>query len=225
MHRLYILPLVLLLVLRGPPQARAQGAPAGQAFTSEAIDRGVFKEGEVRRFEGHFLSWRVVCDEVPRIKQRFCSLFTAGADAAGRPVTVLTVSTSDEGRPAAMIRLPHGVSIKRGLEVLTGPPAGNAPPPARRARLKQPLKEKAAVLKLGFPSCDAQGCITLWNLTPKQIAALSSGGTLRIKFTTLRSRYLWMTPPTGWQVAQEEAVIDGAGFGDAIKATAGNSPQ
>ena len=219
MHRLYFLPLVLLLALRGPPPASAQRAPASP-FTSEAIDRGVFKEGEVRRLEGHFLSWRVVCDEVPRIKQRFCSLFTAGADAAGRPVTGLTVSTSDEGRPAAMIRLPHGVSIKRGLEVLTGPPAGNAPPPA-----KQPLKEKAAVLKLAFPSCDAQGCITLWNLTPKQIAALSSGGTLRIKFTTLRSRYLWMTPPTGWQVAQEEAVIDGAGFGDAIKATTSNSPQ
>ena len=167
MHRLYFLPLVLLLALRGPPPASAQQAPASP-FTSEAIDRGVFKEGEVRRLEGHFLSWRVVCDEVPRIKQRFCSLFTAGADAAGRPVTGLTVSTSDEGRPAAMIRLPHGVSIKRGLEVLTGPPAGNAPPPA-----KQPLKEKAAVLKLAFPSCDAQGCITLWNLTPKQIAALS----------------------------------------------------
>ena len=110
-----------------PAPLRAQPAQAGpSAFATEAIDRGVFKEGEVRRLEGHFRSWRIVCDEVVRLKQRFCSLSTIGADAAGRPVAGLIVSTSDEGRPAALIHLPHGVALSQGVEVVAGPPAGSA---------------------------------------------------------------------------------------------------
>ena len=54
MHRLYVLPLVLLFALRGPRRPSARRAPASP-FTSEAIDTGIFKEGEVERLEGHFL--------------------------------------------------------------------------------------------------------------------------------------------------------------------------
>ena len=150
-----------------PAPLRAQPAQAGpSAFATEAIDRGVFKEGEVRRLEGRFRSWRIVCDEVVRLKQRFCSLSTIGADAAGLPVAGLIVSTSDEGRPAALIHLPHGVALSQGVEVVAGPPAGSAAlrekAPGGGKSAGKPRRSEAA-LKLAFPSCDAQGCMTLWN--------------------------------------------------------------
>ncbi len=211
-----------------PAPLRAQPAQAGpSAFATEAIDRGVFKEGEVRRLEGRFRSWRIVCDEVVRLKQRFCSLSTIGADAAGRPVAGLIVSTSDEGRPAALIHLPHGVALSQGVEVVAGPPAGSAAlrekAPGGGKSAGKPRRSEAA-LKLAFPSCDAQGCMTLWNLTPAQIGALQAGGTLRIRYSMLPARSFWLTPRAARPPSPMGIVVDGAGFADAIRASASNGP-
>jgi invasion protein IalB len=212
-----------------PLASRAQPAqPGSSPFASEAIDRSVFREGEVRRFEGHFKSWRVVCDEVPRLKQRFCSLSTMGADAAGRPVAALIVSTSDEGRPAALIHLPHGVALRQGLEVVAGPPALSAElqekAPGKEKRAAKPREKPGAALKLTFPSCDAQGCMTLWNLTPAQIDALQAGTMLRMRFSMVPARNFWVTPQASRAPFPVNIVVDGAGFGDAIKASSSNAP-
>jgi invasion protein IalB len=213
------------------PPSRAQPAQAGPSpFATEAIDRSVFREGEVRRFEGHFKSWRVVCDEVARLKQRFCSLSTMGADAAGRPVAALIVSTSDEGRPAALIHLPHGVALRQGLEVVAGPPAWSAEhqekAPGKEKRAAKPKEKPGEALKLTFPSCDAQGCMTLWNLTPAQISALQAGSTLQIRFSMVPARNFWLTPQAGRAPSPVSVVVDGAGFGDAVRASSSyGSPQ
>jgi invasion protein IalB len=224
MLRRYVFLFCLAVLLSAPVPSHAQRGQAGpSAFATEAIDRSVFKEGEVRRLEGHFRSWRVVCDEVIRLKQRFCSLSAMGADAAGRPVAGLIVSTSDEGRPAALIHLQHGVALNRGLEVLAGPPAGDASlkekVPDKEQRAAKPKEKAGAALKLAFPSCDAQGCMTLWNLTPAQIGALQAGNTLRIRFSMVPARNFWLTPSAGRQASPVGIVAGGAGFGDAIRAS------
>ena len=94
------------------------------------------------------------------------------------PVAGLIVSTSDEGRPAALIHLPHGVALSQGVEVVAGPPAGSAAlrekAPGGGKSAGKP-RQNAAALKLAFPSCDAQGCMTLWNLTPGANRRASGG--------------------------------------------------
>ena len=221
----------LAALMLAPLPSRAEPAQAGSSpFATEAIDRSVFKEGEVRRFEGRFKSWRVVCDEVVRLKQRFCSLSTVGADAAGRPVAALIVSTSDEGRPAALIHLPHGVALSQGLEVAAGLPARSAEHqekvPGKEKQAAKPKEKPGAALKLTFPSCDAQGCMTLWNLTPAQIGALQAGAPLRIRFAMAPARNFWLTPQAAQAPSPVNIVVDGAGFGDAIRASSSyGSPQ
>lgn len=175
-------------------------------YATPAIDYNLFREGEVRRLKGDFKDWTATCDEVPRIKRRFCSLFAQGKNEAGQALLHVTVSTSDDGRPAAMIRLPFGVRLKNSIEV-RAVPAGKAK--------QRPEPET----RLSVVNCDPQSCMTLWSLTQGQLVALNTGGEIRIRYSMPKQSFSWPIAPPRQNDAVIEAIIKGDGFHDAILAT------
>jgi hypothetical protein len=203
-------------------QPPAQTPPAS-TFVSPAIDKSIFREGEVQRVSGDFQSWRVVCDVVPRLNQRFCSLFGTGKDQGGRPLVRLVVTTSDDGQPAALLHLPASVGVKSVVEITAVP----AP-----AQIQSNLKAKAASKKdnkkdnkkgggpqrLVVVSCDSKSCMTLWKLSPEQIGALNAAGTLHIHFSVMPTPNAGQWVPVNTPLPAE-AVIEGTGFAAAVNAS------
>lgn len=182
-------------------------------YAAPAINRDVFKEGAVRRMEGRFENWRVVCDEVTAERRRFCSLFGSGKTADGSMVGDIVVTTTREGRPAAMLHLPYGVALRAGLTVAATP--GSSATGSRRDKNNRPVK-------LVFVLCDTQGCMTLWPLTAAQLNALMTGGSLTVRFKSMTvTRMAGPTPVLGG-AAEREMAISGLGFSDAVKASLAN---
>jgi len=200
---------VVFLCLASTPveTGRAQGA---ERFASPAIDHSVFKEGEVRRLRGAFKEWEAVCDEIPRLKQRFCSLFGQGKDKEGRVQLSIVVTTSDDGVPAAMLRLPLAVLRQQGVEVSAAPVAA--------ANKGDKAKRPEAPTRLRIVDCDAVACTTVLRLNPGFVAALSSGGALGVHFALPRQEEA--AAPGGAGAPQAvDATISGSGFAEAITAT------
>lgn len=197
---------VLFLASASVEAGRAQSA---EQFASPAIDRSVFKEGEVRRLRGEFKEWEAVCDEIPRLKQRFCSLFGQGKDKDGRTQLSIVVTTSDDGVPAAMLRLPLAVIRQQGVEVSAAPVVA--------ANKGDKAKRPEAPVRLRIVDCDSVACTTVLRLTPGFVAALSSGGGLGVRFALPRQE---AAAPGGASVPQAiDATISGSGFAEAITAT------
>jgi invasion protein IalB len=184
-------------------------ALAGEEYlATPAIDRTIYRDGQVRRSGATFGPWSVVCDEVVRLRQRFCSLETLGRDAAGAARVGLTVSTADDGKPAALLRLPFGVLLRDGVEVSVSP---GAPPPKGRA---QPIDPP---MRLQVVTCDSKACLTAWSLTASQLAALNGAGAIKFRFRALAADRLGMN--LAQSAAPVEATISCLGFADAVQAT------
>ncbi len=175
---------------------------ASEGFASKAIDTELFKEGEVRRVTAQYNNWQVVCDEIIRQKKRFCSLSSIGKDANGKNSISIIVSTSDDGSPAALIRLPFGISLRDGVELIT--------PKAKNIKLQN-------TTKLIVPHCDAQGCMTILSLKPPQIEALNRGDALHVQFSMVQSPNIWREGSINHRTIVVDAVIDGTGFKQAIE--------
>lgn len=192
--------------LAGSPQLDSQ-------YAGPAINRDVFKEGAVRRTEASFSNWRVVCDEVTAERRRFCSLFGSGQSADGKTMGAIVVTTTREGRPAAMLHLPYGVALRSGLTITATP--GAAAANARRDKNNRPTK-------LIFVLCDTQGCMTLWPLTAAQLNALMTGGTLTVRFQSMTLARIAGPTPVLAGAAEREMAISGLGFSEAVKASLAN---
>jgi invasion protein IalB len=147
------------------------------------------------------------------LKQRFCSLFGEARTASGQTVAELTVSTADDGRPAALLRLPLGVRLARGVDV-----AAVSAPQGFGADRPGPQK-RASPLRLRLLRCDAQGCMTLLPLTPRDIAVLDAGGGLSLRFVYASERPAWPALRSAADDVSVTARIDGAGFHDAVAAS------
>jgi invasion protein IalB len=190
--------------------ALGQAAGAPSSYVGPAIDRDAFREGEVRRLEGSFQNWRVVCDEVPRLRQRFCSMFGEGRDQDGRSAATIVVTTSEEGRPAAVLRLPHGLALQRGVQILAAQSS---------SKDKMPAASKQET-KLAVVDCGVGGCMTLWPLSATEIGALNKGGSLRVRFWSIRpTTNLWSIERLERLFVPVELVVAGAGFADGVKAS------
>lgn len=179
-------------------------------LTSPAIDPTMFRDGELRRSVKDFGGWSAVCDEVPRLRQRFCSLKTMLRDTERRMIAELIVSTGDNGRPAALLRVRIGAHIGAGarLRIETGAqPSGKKAPPRPDRRLD-------------FVSCDARACSAVWSLAADEIKALNAGASVRIRVTQVRA-----LSPLAPNIASPErltlieAVAAGAGFSQAVAST------
>jgi len=161
-------------------------ADPGQSTTSVAIDPSLFREGAIKRFSGTHDGWTYVCDEVAKMKKRFCSLRTTARDSTGKVVAALTVSTGEDGRPAALLRMAAASFNEAGIEVtgLLGE-AGGADPAPLKTGAKPVAKAKAPLaVKVHPASCKAEVCDLIWTLPADHIAALSGGAGLQLRYTT-----------------------------------------
>jgi hypothetical protein len=194
-------------------------APISEKFVSPAIDRNIFRESEVKRFGGEFGAWRFVCDEIPKLKKRSCSLFGLGRDADGRILLEIVFSTNDEGQPAAVARIPAEVSRSRDIEVFMSPLEPKQKDVARRKK-ERPI----ATTRLRVVSCESSGCLTLWAVTPDQIAGLSSGGSLHVRYFVSKNTADGAPVKKHSEAVAVDLAIDGSGFADAVKASMASSP-
>ena len=174
-------------------------------MSSPAIDRDMFRAGEVTRIERDFAGWRMVCDEVKKLRQRFCSLRSLAFDARGKAVASIVVSTGDNGRPAALITLPLGITLgKKVLMTSAG------------------IKGRAAPVKLDFNPllCTTEGCKIIWSLTPADIDALRGGANFHLAFAATPALHDFPGPVlVQWNARVVAGRIAGAGFDAAIAAS------
>ena len=194
-----------------PGRCAAFEAP-DSGLTSPMVDASLFRDGEVRRLSGAFGGWRVVCDEIPKLKQRYCSLKTAIVAEGTRIVGVIDVSTGDNGQPAALVRLPLGLLVQPGLDIrFAASDAAQKP----GGRPQAPLVRHLSIL-----TCDRQACFALWTLTAAEIAGLRQEKPIAVRFqmATMAAGALpsldRLNPPTS-----VEASVLPAGFASAIKAS------
>jgi invasion protein IalB len=189
-------------------------------LASPAVDRNLYRDGEVLRTEGHYgpagaKGWSLVCDEIPRLKQRYCNIITSAGGiggVAGSGAVSLILSSSDDGHPAALMYLPLGIKLADGVTISVVMPDG-APHRGNKASALAGAKMKLAIV-----TCDRRVCSTLWNLTREQLAALNSGGKIKIGYSWSFSQSSW-SGISSVASAPVEAVVDGAGFADAVSAS------
>lgn len=194
MRRSRALPASLLAVMGLAPMPQ----PRAASLASAPIDAALFRDGEVHRSQAAYDRWTLVCDAIPRLGHRFCSLKAAPA-TLGTATLDLTVSTGDDGRPAALVRLPFGLSLPFGVRVKAlGPGAAEA---ERR---------------IGVALCSAASCEAVWTLSAGDLAALKSGAGLRLTVQGWR-----FAPGAGRGATPRPATttVGGSGFAAAIAAS------
>ena len=194
------------ILLFAPPVLNAEESP----LASAAVDYTLYREGEVTRATAAFGGWTVVCDEIRRLHQRFCSLKTALRDAEDHSIAEITVSTGDNGRPAALIRIALGSYIGKGLRLWVEPVA--APKDKNPPRLPEH--------QLDLITCDTKGCTAIWSLLPAEIAALNQGASIHLRLTRVKSLSL-LTPVIAApeRLTAIEGAASGFGFSQAVAST------
>ena len=202
---------IAALLLIAVSESHAQSLPT--PLTSPAIDPTIYRDGEVRRFSSQHGVWGVVCDEVTRLKQRFCSLRTILAGAEGTVVADVTISTGQDGRPAGLLRIAAPLVRGGNLEITTQP-ASSKPELAAKGK-SMPVPSSPAKTTLKPVNCDERACTVIWTLRAEQIAALNDGRSLSllavagVDFETL-ANFTAIKPRT---VALR---LTGVGFKDAV---------
>lgn len=159
--------------------AEAQTSARASPFSSAPVDRRLYREDAVRRISLRAGGWQADCDEIIPLKRRYCSLSTAMVDQRGGIAARLAVSTGDDGRPAMLLRLPHGLILSRPAQLSSTPARG-----------------KVSQRRLKPVSCDAQGCTLIWRPQNGELAALRSGGSLEVIYWRWRAGALARLPIT-----------------------------
>lgn len=213
--------------------ANAEGRPVTQGFSTAAVDRELFRDGEVRRRNERFAAWSLDCDEIPRLGQRYCSLRSMARDATGLAIAEFTLSTDENGKPAALIGLPFGidlaspVAIEAAHSMVLGQPsaglAASARTIAKSGKRTGAAKGAVATAILRFtvrPAvCDRSGCQIVLALKPADIAALRAGTGLKIRFTASGRDGRGFTVRSDAPSRPIEGVIVSEGFGEALEAS------
>ena len=197
------------------------------ALTSIAIDPALFREGAIKRFSGTYEAWNYVCDEVAKMKKRFCSLRTTVKDGEGKVLAAVTISTGEDGRPAALLRMAATSFDERGIEVWSKDQTASAGLKPIAAETKDKTKPSVktstkvpVAMKLYPAACEGDVCQMVWTLSPDQIGALSSGAGLGLRYTTptpgISSLAAGLTGSRGRPV---EVLVGAAGFAAAVEAS------
>lgn len=195
------LPAAFSVALTAAVPAAAQ--PAG-AVASAPVDPRIFREGQIRRLSGTFGAWTAVCDEIAGLNRRYCSLYAdlRGPGGGAR----MTVSTGDDGRPAALLRAPHGLILSRPIHLRYARQGAVG----AGARFDRPLRPFA---------CDRQGCVIVWTLGAVELERLRRGDALSLHY------FRWRQPPYAsaelasprHHIAQQ-LTVPGRGFAEAVAA-------
>lgn len=214
------------------PQA-AQSPPvpsqaASPALATPGIDAQAFAPGAIRRFDERHEAWTLRCEEIARLRERFCDLSAEG-DGRGFRVS-LVVTTSDRGEPAALLRLPLGVLLTSPIEISTpnsapAPKAGPHEGKRRKARVKphaaraQLNAASSHITRLRVLACDQAGCSTVWPLTRAQMEALSRGEDLQVNFAAMKPVAVRGSLDPWSQTVPLKVTISGKGFAAAVRAS------
>ena len=213
-----LLRVFMIAVCLGGTAGHGQTPPpaASAPLTSVAIDPALFRDGAIQRFSGTLGAWTYVCDEVKQLKQRFCSLRSAVKDKAAAVMAELTISTGEDGRPAALMRMAEGDIGGEGVDIVVNArpnPAGAKP--AAAAKPVEPYKVYPA-------ACERGVCELIWTLTPAHISALNSGAGLIMRY---RARVPNVSALAGGLKPDQpprqtlDAAIDATGFSAAVEAS------
>ena len=193
---------------------------APPTLSTAAIDRSIYRDGEVRRTNGRYAAWGLVCDEVVRLGQRFCSLKADAVDAGGTVIGALTVSTGQDGRPAALLLILPEAGADARVEISSVIPAISPP---RNASVKAPNP----AVKLRPVRCSAQACTLIWTLPRQHIEALNRGDGLKVRYALL-ARPGIATSASGINSTTSimaTGIISAYGFADAVQASMHPTPR
>ncbi len=180
-----------------------------QNITTPAIDASLFREGEVQRVNATFGSWSTVCEEIKRLNQRFCSLKAVMRDKNGQNIAHVTVSTSDNGKPAAIVRVGAGTHIGTGAHIRIEPTS-----------VKGVKKPTIIEHPISFVTCEKAGCNAIWSLTNAEISALNKGAKIHIRIAHIRPfgpLVPVMSSPE--RLTMLEGSVEGNGFAQAVNST------
>lgn len=155
----------------------AHAAEKSPALATPMINPGIYRDGEVQRLKGRFGDWTVTCDEIKSLKQRYCSLRSVALRNDNRGAAVVDLSTGDNGKPAALVHLPLGVSVAYGLDVEVGEASASRPKPTGRNGAGA---SPGALRKLGIVSCSDRECLAVWSLNADDVRALTDGTAIRL---------------------------------------------
>ena len=203
-HHCKFILLASLLLLAQPETALAQMT---SSVTSPAFDAKVYNENAIKQSRKTFANWSLICADVQDLNRRFCNLASLAKAADGNFFVAIVVSTTDDGKPAAVLRMPLSVSLREGVEVASS-----------AAATKKPKPDKTPPRRIDFASCEQQICTSILPLMPADLAALSGRGGLRLRIHVL-------TPQQPQQVSLMlpsktlDVVFDGTGFAEALQAS------
>ena len=194
------------IVLRAAAVASALAAPPALAqsgpLATPAVDRELYREGEVKRLDETFSGWRMECDDIRRLRQRFCSMRSRVFDGRGNPVADIVISTADTGRPAALVTLAYGTVLGETVNV----------------SLAIPGKAPQLVGRLVPLYCAAEGCKIVWQLGPATITALRNGIDLAFNFNSSPTPASFPGPRALPKV-EVNGRLAGLGFSEALQAS------
>jgi len=191
-----------------PVAAQKEFAPVA-AFASSPLDARLYRPDAIRHFQHHAGAWKLACEEIIPLKRRFCSLSTIVSLRQGPQLAALTLSTGQNGRPAALLRMPHGTILARGAQLRAGQgKGGKASKPGAQRRLRP-------------AACDQGGCTFIFEPARAELLALREGHALHIIFWRWKAaRDGWIAPSLA-DPAQHEQItlrISGEGFAQAMAA-------
>ena len=171
-------------------------------LATPAIDRELYREGEVKRIDRVFSGWHMECDDIRRLHQRFCSMRSRAFDGRGNPVADIVISTADTGQPAALVTLAYGTVLSETVN----------------ASLAIPGKAPQLVGKLVPLYCSAEGCKIVWQLGPATITALRNGIDIAFNFKSSPTPASFPGPRAMPKV-EVNGRLAGLGFGEALQAS------
>jgi invasion protein IalB len=203
--------------------ARPALAQVPSYLATPAVNPNLFQKGVVRHERHTFGTWTLVCDAVAALHQRFCSLLSTATDQEARTSIGMIVSTSDNGRPAAILRLPVSAAFDEPVTVSV--------PDSSRKTHRRP---RESTRRLGIVACGPEACTTVWALSPAEVRALTTGDTLTFRFdmpaqstgvaapgaaTDINPARLAALIQAYGKTRRVTVALSGRGFNEAIKAS------
>ncbi len=196
-----------LLLMSFVNSAKAQ---LSTGSTSPAFDTKLYNPDAVAQSRKEFGHWTLVCAELAGLNRRFCNLTSLAAAADGRFFVSIVVSTTDDGKPAAVLRMPLLASLREGIEVVTK---------AVRPEKAKDKFAKTVKRHIDFVSCEQQICTSILPLQIADLAVLSGRGSMNLRVHVLASgaedQPASLLPPS----KALNVVFDGAGFAEALQAS------
>lgn len=180
---------------------------AQSPIATPAIDESLFKEGAVEQRETTFDAWHLRCQEIVKMRRRFCNLLSDVTDSDGKRRGSLLLATDDLGNPAVLIAITAPVRLDRPLTVKSGYslPQKGRPPKVRYEK------------SLYVMDCDTS-CKFLFAADSKLISALNEGADVTVSGYVARPlEEFWLLPMQ--KTDTFVLTIRGKGFADALKAS------